>query len=144
MTVASAPQDLGIPYRFEWTLTLYRVGALWAFDLPAYGVEQELLCGGTEKVIDHYAQGRDKIDVVLSLTPPESYDTQLKFVCPDADDEYSSWYVDNSTGLPCWFCPFLFTLWQHAPLDIWVTFHYNNEANELYHDCTERNDTHTA
>ena len=128
MSVATAPEDLGIPYRFEWTLTLYRVGALWAFDLPQYGVEQELLCGGTEKVIDHYAQGRETVDVVLSLQAPEYYDTQLKFMVPDVDDEYASWYTDLSTGMPLWFCPFLWTLWQHAPVDIWVTFLYTDEV----------------
>ena len=129
MTVATAPEDLGIPYRFEWTLSLYRVGELWAFDMPAYGVEQELLCGGTEKVIDHYAEGRDEIHVVLSLTPGVYNDTQLKFMCPDVDDEYSSWYTDLTTGMPVWFCPFLWTLWQHAPVDIWCTFLYTDTVN---------------
>ena len=144
MTVALAPTDLGIPYKFEWTLSLYRVGQYWAFDMPEYDVECELLCGGTEKLIDHYAGDHDTVDVTLSLECPEECDTQLKFMCPDVDDEYSSWYTDLTTGLPAWFCPFLWTLWQHAPLDIWVTFHYNEQVIAFNHDCTERNDNRAA
>ena len=144
MTVALAPQELGIPYKTSWRLTLYRVGNYWAFDMPEYGVEQELLVGGTEKVINHYVGKHDTVDIELSLECPEDYDTVLKFMCPDVDDDYSSWYTDMTTGMPAWLCPFLFTLWQHAPLDIWCTFHYTNSANELYYDCTERNDTLAA
>ena len=126
MTVATAPTDLGIPYKFEWTLTLYRVGEYWAFDMPEYGVECELLCGGTEKVINAYVGKRDKVGITLSLECPEQYDAVLQFMCPDVDDEFSSWYIDMGTGLHAWLCPFLFTLWQHAPLNIWCTFHYNH------------------
>ena len=52
MTVATAPVEGLIPFQPIWELTIRRDHKFWSFDMPEYGVREELLCGGTEEVID--------------------------------------------------------------------------------------------
>ena len=133
MTVATAPVEGLIPFYPIWELQLYKVGQYWAFDLPEFDVYEELLCGGTEKVLDHYykrihdsspCEG-DRLNVRLyngDEVTPELFTTKLIRPRPDPIDFTCTFYTDEGTGETCWFCPFLLTLWDSSPTVIYVDF----------------------
>ncbi len=133
MTVATAPERGLLPFYPIWELQLYKCGKYWAFDLPEHGVVEELLCGGTEEVLDLYFQHihnripheRDKLNVRLyngDKVTPELYTTTLTRPRPDPVDFDSTFYYDTGTDMTVWFCPFLLTLWDTAPTIIYVDF----------------------
>ena len=133
MTVATAPVEGLIPFYPIWELQLYKVGKYWAFDLPEYDVYEELLCGGTELVLDQYYEhinGRlpfenDELNVRLyngDEVTPELFTTKLIRPRPDPIDFTCNFYTDEGTDMTVWFCPFLLTLWGKAPTVIYVDF----------------------
>ena len=133
MTVATAPERGLIPFYPIWELQLYKSGKYWAFDLPQYGVYEELLCGGTELVLDQYFEhinGRlpfenDVMNVRLyngDEVTPELFTTKLTRPRPDPCDFDSTYYYDTGTDMTVWFCPFLLTLWDSAPTVIYIDF----------------------
>ena len=133
MTVAQFVEPNLIPFQPIHELQLYKVGKFWAFDMPEYGVEQELLVGGTDETLDIYFEtfyqrpARDG-DVLKTRiyngdhVTPERYGTELRFAGEDKDEPDSSYYVDIVTHTTCWLCPFLLTLWQEPPSSIYVDF----------------------
>ena len=133
MTVATAPVVGLIPFQPFWELQLYQTGNYWAFDLPEYGVYEELLCGGTEEVIHAYflhLQGRHPKDGETfkcrlyngNYVTPERFITTLRDPTPDTRNPDSTYYVDTVTEKDVWFCPFLLTLWDTPPSIIYVDF----------------------
>ena len=133
MTVATAPVEGLIPFYPIWELQLYKVGKYWAFDLPEYDVYEELLCGGTEEVLEQYFEhinGRlpfenDVLNVRLyngDEVTPELFTTKLIRPRPDPIDFTCHFYTDEGTDMTLWFCPFLLTLWDKAPTVIYVDF----------------------
>jgi hypothetical protein len=133
MTVATAPERGLIPFSPIWELQLYKLDEFWAFDLPEYGVHEELLCGGTEHVLnayflhlsDRYAKRGDTMLVRLyngDHVTPQRFLTTLRDPTADSTDPDSTYYVDTVTERDVWFCPFLLTLWSTPPTIIYVDF----------------------
>ena len=137
MTVATAPVEGLLPFQPIWEFQLYQVGNFWAFDLPEYGVHEELLCGGTEQVINAYflhLNGRHPKNGETfkcrlyngDYVTPQRFLTTLRDPQPDltSDGEYggATYYVDTVTERDVWFCPFLLTMWDTAPTIIYVDF----------------------
>ena len=133
MTVATTVLPELLPFYPFWELQLYKVGDCWAFDLPEYGVTEELLVGGTESILDKYyyelyltyAKEGDTLRVRIyngDRITPELYKTTLHLLSEDPDYPGSHYYTDSNTGDKAWFCPFLLTLWGEAPRTIHVDF----------------------
>ena len=119
-----------IPKLDSWTIQVRRDAiGYWAFDLEDYGVKDEGLVGGTEKVIDyHYEQLCDlfadehsQAELTISTTSTDSYTTMLVLIDEDPAMPNSHNYFDASSEMVCWLCPFLQHMFGYAPEHLYVT-----------------------
>ena len=96
-------------------LAIKREDGLYHFDHPYNDTVEELLCNGTEKVIDthyYFITGRepkpgDEIEITLNTVNPENeddYDTVLTF---QDNDEDGSTYLDEVLCDNVWLCNWL-------------------------------------
>ena len=136
MTIASSVQKDLLPFKSSWTFSVYKTGQFWAFDIPEYGIKEELLVDGTHQVLDVYyrifhgltAKEGDRISVTVyngDRSTPLMYSTVLKLLHEDPRLPDSHFYIDQQTNMDCWLCPFLLTMWLEAPSKIYVHFHWN-------------------
>lgn len=122
--------DLGIvAYRLE--------DGLWAFDYEPNDTIEELLCNGTEEVIDSYyyfstgkdAVAGDRMRIHLSDEEPDDWDTVLTFQYGDAD---GSTYMDEVMCAKVWLCPWLQGYFGYIPGHIWVSIDPVNDGLEHF------------
>jgi hypothetical protein len=101
---------------------------LWAFDHSHGNTVEELLCNGTEKVIDtHYyfltgnnAVEGDQMRIYLTTEEPEDIDdidTVLTF--QDTDEEGTT-YLDETMCTNVWLCPWLQGYFGEVPETIYI------------------------
>jgi len=103
-----------------------RADSLWHFDHEHHNTKEELLCNGTELVLDHFftlRSGReafpgDILRIDLNTEYVEICDTVLKF---QFTDEYGTVYIDNLTQMKVWLCPWLQGYFGYKPDRIWIT-----------------------
>lgn len=126
-----------IPNQHTWTLRVYRTEYSWAFDMPEYGVKNEALMNGTERVLDHWYYERfgklpskgSEMDMTITrsdgtadVAEHEFYDTKLVWLREDDFYGDSNYYLDVHTLKEVWLCPFLKVLWKSVPELIYVSF----------------------
>lgn len=122
-----------LPQQDTWVLNLVRNDSgTWYFDLPEYGIYNELLVGGTELALDwHYLDLTDKqydqyaldgaeLLMVVSSNPIEDCTTTLNLMCFDADDTQSAFYKDAKSNNTCWLCPMLSYMFKEVPGTLYV------------------------
>ena len=107
-------------------LAVKRPDGLWHFDHEHENTKEELLCNGTEKVIDFFYQyvnlnspiAGSKLKIELDTDPPAiDCDTILTFV---STDDYGTIYVDSHTGQNVWLCPWLQSYFGYKPTMIYI------------------------
>ena len=115
---------------------------LWAFDYEPNDTIEELLCNGTEEVIDSYyyfstgkdAVAGDRMRIYLSDKEPEDYDTYLTF--QDSDDDGST-YMDEVMCAKVWLCNWLQGYFGYVPDEIWVRVDPVNDGLEAFNKRTK-------
>ena len=98
---------------------------LWAFDHPHNDTIEELLCNGTEEVIDsHYyfstgkdAVAGDRMRIHLSDEEPDDWDTLL---VKEVGDEEGTTYTDTTLCSPVWLCNWLQGYFGFVPEELYV------------------------
>jgi len=128
-----------IPHKNVWVLDIYRNEAgIWSFSLPQYMTFNEALLGGTELSLDWHFQiltGQKPVNGShMKLTCyngdveiPDDYHTQLRWLYESTGD--SNWYYDTVSGMDCWLCPYVQTLFHSVPLSIYI--HIDATPNEI-------------
>ena len=117
-------------------VAIKREDGLYHFNHPHQETIEELLCNGTESVIDtHYffLTGRepkagDEIQIYLTDEEPisnDDYDTFLTFIEAD-EDGYT--YVDEVMCENVWLCPWLQGYFGYIPDKLWVRVDVVNEG----------------
>ena len=117
-------------------VAIKREDCLYHFNHPHQDTLEELLCNGTEKVIDTYfyfLTGRaavpgNEIEIYLTTEEPENvddYDTSLKFMC--ADSEGSTYYYEV-TCEEVWFCPWLQGYFENIPDNLYIKLNVINKG----------------
>lgn len=116
----------------KYSLTLYKCEGEgdWYFDVPYLLTWKESLCGGTEKVLDTWFEklsgstptSSSKLKCLLSPKPLKGYTTKLTYYGNDKCWSESSYYLDETTDLLCWFCPYLPWLFDGKPKELYVKF----------------------
>ena len=131
--LSAAEQKLiadAIPKLDCWTIQIRRDAiGYWSFDLEDYGVKDEGLVGGTEKVIDYhyenlshmFADENSQAELIISTSPTSDYTTVLYLMDEDPAMPNSHHYYDTTSELVCWLCPMLIHMYGQAPERLYVT-----------------------
>jgi hypothetical protein len=106
-------------------LAVKREDGLYHFNHPHNDTVEELLCNGTEDVIDtHYyfltarePKPGDEIQIYLTTEEPDDWDTKLTFM--EADKEGST-YMDEVLCSHLWLCPWLQGYFGEIPDNLYV------------------------
>ena len=122
-----------IPKQDTWVLNVIRNSqGFWYFDLPEYGIFNELLVGGTEKALDwHYLNLSGKqydlyaledaeIELVVSSLPLEDCTTELNLMCFDSEEKDAAYYKDTQNNITCWLCPMLSYMFKEIPATLYL------------------------
>lgn len=140
----SLPEDvksevkLTVPNKDTWTLDVTKDGTYWQFDLPEFLTWKELFCGGTELVLDYFykvltggATPKDGsyLKVTVSSKPLEGQTTKCVFLYPDVKQPESSYYLDTTTGLDLWLCPYLQVLFKCVPETLYLKLETTDEVD---------------
>lgn len=99
----------------------------WAFDHEHQNTVAELLCNGTELVMNEYFQigmkrkpvVGDQMEVLASLEDFKDSDTVLSF--QSTNDEGTT-YLDMILFENVWLCPWLESYFGHKPSELYVKF----------------------
>lgn len=119
-----------VPDKNEWSLTCTKKDSGdWVFSIPQFLTFNESLTGGTELIIDYYyeqvvgsvSQTGDKVKLVVSKYDMQGEQT-LSLSWTDSDPLWteSNNYVDPSTGMVSWLCPYLQVLMKEVPSKLYV------------------------
>jgi hypothetical protein len=120
------------------SLTAYKLSdGLWAFDHEHQNTIQELLCNGTEKVIDEYfkmdmnrpAKTGDQMYITLNTEKSDDYDTILNF---QSTDDQGTIYLDTLTYEFVWLCPWLQGYFGKKPENLYVMIEAVNPGKENF------------
>lgn len=122
-------------------IAVKRDDGLYHFDHSHKDTVEELLCNGTEKVIDdhfyfssnRYAKAGDKIEISLFLTEPEDYDTLLTL---QSTDDEGSVYLDTVLCDDVWLCPWLQGYFGYVPDEIYIKVRVINPGLEAFVERT--------
>ena len=107
------------PYKLE--------SGLWAFDHSHNATVGELLCNGTEKVLDDYFLARNKreakagdvLPLVIDSKPFNGFDIAVKKI---REDEFGTIYRESSLSKEIWLCPWLQGFFGKKPLHLFAKF----------------------
>jgi len=119
-------------------LTTYKLSdGLWAFDHDHQNTVEELLCNGTEKVIDEYfkmdmnrpAKAGDQMYITLDTEEFDDYDTGLEF---QNTDDHGTVYLDTSIYEFVWLCPWLQGYFGEKPKNLYVKIDAVNPGKENF------------
>lgn len=128
-------QDIvdSIPEQNTWVLNVIRNDqGFWYFDLPEYGIYNELLVGGTEKALDwhylnlcgkqydQYALEDAEMELVVSSKPIADCTTELQLMCFDKEVFNAAYYKDQHNNITCWLCPMLAYLFKDIPATLYL------------------------
>ncbi len=110
---------------------------MWAFDYEPNGTVRELLCNGTENVINSYyyfttgkeAVAGSKMRIYLSDEEIDDWDTYLNFI---EGDEDGSTYLDIVMCDNVWLCRWLDSYFGYVPDNIWVRVAPVNDGLEHF------------
>lgn len=125
-------------------LAIKREDGLYHFNHPYNDTVEELLCNGTEKVIDthyYFITGRepkpgDEIEITLNTVNPENkddYDTVLTF---QDNDEDGSTYLDEVLCDNVWLCNWLQGYFGEVPETIYIKLYVPNKGLENFVQVT--------
>lgn len=133
-----------LPKQDTWVLNVIRNDeGYWYFDLPEYGIYNELLVGGTQLALDwHYLDwalqnafpcdlDAAEIEMVVSSKPIEDCTTVLTFLQKDEDDPDASYYLDTRSNLECWLCPMLLYMFKDIPETLYLDLHPETWLDEI-------------
>jgi hypothetical protein len=127
-----------VPEQDSWTLNTYKEGSYWSFDLPEFLTWQELFCGGTELVLDYFykvitggATPKDGsyLKLTVSSKKMKGATTKCVFLYPDPKSTSSSYYLDTTTGLDVWLCPYLQVLFKGVPDELYLKMETTDEVD---------------
>ena len=122
----------------ELTVTaIKRTDGLYHFNHPHNDTIEELLCNGTEEVIDeHYyfyshqfPVAGDKIQITLNEEELKDYDTLL---IKEVEDDEGTTYLDTTLCSPVWLCPWLEGYFGHRPDEIYIKLKPINKGLESF------------
>jgi hypothetical protein len=75
-----------------------------------------------EKLTGYQSVIGSKMVTTVSKVKPETFTTKLLFMYEDPLSPQSSFYMDKTTGMDVWLCPYLQVLFKEVPDGLWVTF----------------------
>ena len=112
---------------WTWSLTKHESG-YWCFSEPQYGIINETLCNGTEKIIDsHYEllNGKkpilgDTLTCTISKEKLPEFTTEWYLCYNDYDWKEAHIYIDCMLHEKLWLCPLLQILFKGLPLNLWI------------------------
>jgi hypothetical protein len=119
-------------------LTAYKLSdGFWAFDHEHENTIEELLCNGTEKVIDEYfqmdmnrnAKVNDQIRILVQTEDFEACDTVLD---KQSSNEEGTTYLDTTLYEMVWLCPWLNSYFGEAPEKLYVSLSAVNPGKENF------------
>jgi hypothetical protein len=120
------------------SLTAYKLSdGLWAFDHEHQNTIQELLCNGTEKVIDEYfeidmnrpAKVGDQIYITLDTEEFDDCDTVLNF---QSTNDQGTVYLDTLIYEFVWLCPWLQGYFGKKPENLYAMIEAVNPGKENF------------
>lgn len=139
-----------IPKQDTWTLECFKSekDGIWHFDIPEFLTFQESLCNGTETCLDYWFEQLtggyspikgEQLTLTISDKPIEGHTTTITHSHGDAEwDNDANYYLDNSSGILLWLCPYLQSLFKCLPKKLWLKFgtpdylpHYSPQEKTL-------------
>ncbi len=127
-------EDNIIPKQDTWTLECFKSeqDGIWHFDLPEFLTFKESLCNGTEKCLDYWFETLtggytpikgEQITLTISDKKFDGYTTIISHSHGDEEwDNEANYYIDNSSGIQLWLCPYLQSLFKSLPKTLWLKF----------------------
>jgi hypothetical protein len=131
------------PRPMDLDIVAYKLpDGLWAFDYEPNETVEELLCNGTEKVIDSYyyfttgkeAVAGSKMRIYLSDEELDEWDTRLNFM---EDDEDGNTYLDIVMCDNVWLCRWLNDYFGCAPDYLWIQVDPINDGLDAFNKRTK-------
>lgn len=119
-----AAVNASAPDQDEWLFHMERrEDGAWQFSMPEYKTQNELLVGGTEKVMDYIYSSMSEVppdkfstmDVTVSRIPLAEQTTTFTKIKDDPLFPGSSFWLDEVTQGQAWLCPWLLLLWDPSP-----------------------------
>ncbi len=125
-------------------LAIKREDDLYHFNHPHNDTVEELLCNGTEKVIDtHYyfitAKNPipgDEIEITLTTEKPENEDDYDTYLTLQETDDEGSTYLDEVVCDKVWLCPWLQGFFGEVPDEIYIKLYVPNKGLETFVKAT--------
>lgn len=125
-------------------LAIKREDDLYHFNHPHNDTIEELLCNGTEKVIDtHYyfitAKNPipgDEIEITLTTEKPENEDDYDTYLTLQETDDEGSTYLDEVVCDKVWLCPWLQGFFGEVPDEIYIKLYVPNKGLETFVKAT--------
>ena len=122
-----------VPDQDSWTLKMTKdKSGVWVFSLPQFLTFNESMCNGTELVMDVWYEKKtgnkpitgSKMSLTVSKQNPmgSPFDTKLVWMYEDPHWMESNFYMDKTTGMDVWLCPYCQVLFKQVPQSLWVWF----------------------
>lgn len=114
----------------EWSMPLYKLpgSSDWYMDIPMLLTWKEALTGGTETCLNWWYEkltGKkpdtdSKMTCILSKYPIDGATTTLKLLGDDDAWTEASYYLDETSDMTIWLCPYLPWLMDGKPDKMWM------------------------
>jgi len=107
-----------VPTNTIFTIEPYRIGSIYAFDVPEWDVIAEAFVGGAETFLEKLSGNANRMTAMFSSKPfPGAH--KIDYV--EGDGFGGTYYYSEELDHKLWLCSFLHKFYQVSPKHIYVS-----------------------
>ena len=96
----------------------YKWNGQWVFDDYHKGLKREAFVGGSNDIIEHFAEGKNTVILLFSA---EWFPKTFKFTWVK-EEHGGNWYYNEVMDMKGWLCPALLKYFDEAPKELYIQF----------------------